>query len=76
MVVHRGALRRFDALRKRTAELPVEVVWDRREADRRTSSSSVSTGGLRQRDRRQRPSFTWELAAFVVVEGHSTKHDS
>jgi hypothetical protein len=72
MVVRRGALRRFDALKKRTAELPVDVTWDRRVGDRR-SSEGETEGGRRQTDRRQKPSFTWELADFVVVEQPADK---
>jgi hypothetical protein len=72
MVVRRGAIRRFDALKTRTAELPVDVTWDRRVADRR-SSEGETEGGRRQNDRRQKPSFTWDLADFVVVEQPADK---
>lgn len=67
MVVRRGAIRRFEALKQKTAELPVEVTWDRRIADRR-SPAGDRDGGRRTTDRRQKPSFTWDLAEFVVVE--------
>ena len=67
IVVRRGSLRRFDALKTRTAELPVVVTWDRRVADQRKQDGS---GAKKRRysERRRTPPFTWELADFVVVE--------
>ena len=66
IVVRRGAIRRFDALKTRTSELPVVVTWDRRTVDR---GDDQSTGAKRrQTDRRRKPPFTWDLADFVVVE--------
>jgi hypothetical protein len=67
IVVRRGALRRFDALMRKTAELPVEITWDRRLEERRGSDE---TAGVERRsgDRRKRPPFTWEAADFVVVD--------
>lgn len=62
-----GALRRFHLLKRKTAELPVLVTWDRRRNDRRASSSSVEADH-RRADRRQKPPFTWDVADFVVVE--------
>ena len=71
IVVRRGATRRFDALKTQTSELPVVVTWDRREADRRTSTTRSHQMDVprnrRGSDRRQKPSFTWDLADFVVV---------
>ena len=61
-----GALRRFHALTKKTADLPVEVTWDRRRSDRREASESESATA--QPDRRAKPPYTWEVADFVVVE--------
>jgi hypothetical protein len=66
LIVRRGALRRFDKLKRATADLPVEVSWDRRLADRRSSSTDVSRD-RRQNERRQPPPFTWEVADFLVV---------
>jgi hypothetical protein len=69
IVVRRGAMRRFDALKTRTSELPVVVTWDRRTDDRR--DDDAANGGKRKRrhsDRRRKPPFTWDLADFVVVE--------
>jgi hypothetical protein len=67
IIVRRGALRRFDALTRKTAELPVVVSWDRRTETRRTSSESAPSE-RRSSDRRQKPPFTWETADFVVVD--------
>ena len=67
MVVRRGALRRFELLKKQTAHLPVVVTWDRRERDRRNVSGDIARD-RRRTERRQQPAFTWDLADFVVVE--------
>ena len=68
IIVRRGALRRFDKLKRQSEGLPVNVTWDRRLGDRRKSSSSGPAAERRGADRRKQPSFTWELADFVVVE--------
>jgi hypothetical protein len=79
IVVRRGAIRRFDALKTRTSELPVVVTWDRRTDDRRTDGRRTddrrngddAVGEKRDRgqaERRRKPPFTWDLADFVVVE--------
>jgi hypothetical protein len=76
IIVRRGALRRFDALTRKTAELPVVVSWDRRTENRRTASESASEsapGERRASDRRQKPPFTWETADFVVVDATGEK---
>ena len=73
MVVRRGALRRFEALKTQTADLPVVVTWDRRQRDRRAASGDIARD-RRRTDRRQQPSFTWDLADFVVVD--ETRADS
>src|SRR5436189_5080204 len=67
IVVRRGALRRFDALKTKTGELPVVVTWDRRTDDRRNAAAALRRE-RRQTDRRRTPPFTWDLADFVVVE--------
>src|SRR5688572_14310434 len=67
IVVRRGALRRFDALTCKTAQLPVVLSWDRRTEDRRTSCESTPVE-RRSVDRRATPPFSWEVADFVVVE--------
>jgi hypothetical protein len=69
IVVRRGAMRRFDALKTRTSELPVVVTWDRRTDERRNGGdSSHVTRNRRQMERRRKPPFTWDVADFVVVE--------
>ena len=67
IVVRRGSLRRFDALKTRTAELPVVVTWDRRINDRREEKSPKGKE-RRYAERRRTPPFTWDMADFVVVE--------
>jgi len=67
MVVRRGALRRFESLKKQTAHLPVVVTWDRRQRDRRNVSGDIARE-RRHVERRQQPAFTWDLADFLVVE--------
>lgn len=67
IVVRRGKLRRFDALKTRTAELPVVVTWDRRVTERRENAVG-GKGKRRPGERRRTPPFTWDLADFVVVE--------
>ena len=67
IVVRRGALRRFDALKTRTAELPVVLTWDRRVNDRREDAARPGKE-RRYAERRRTPPFTWDLADFVVVE--------
>ena len=69
IVVRRGAMRRFDALKSRTSALPVQVTWDRRTDERRNAGVTADvTRDRRQTERRKRPPFTWDLADFVVVE--------
>jgi hypothetical protein len=69
IVVRRGAMRRFDALKTRTSELPVVVTWDRRTDERRDDGDSNQVRrNRRQTERRREPPFTWDLADFVVVE--------
>jgi hypothetical protein len=70
MVVRRGALRRFESLKKQTAHLPVVVTWDRRQRDRRNVSGDIARE-RRSAERRQEPAFTWDLADFVVVESQA-----
>ena len=67
LIVRRGADRRFQKLKEKTGHLPVKVVWDRREDERRSVSEGVERD-RRNGDRRQKPPFTWELGDFVLVE--------
>jgi hypothetical protein len=68
IIVRRGALRRFDALKTKTGELPVVLTWDRRLDDRRDRGTAAAKSERDYKDRRRTPPFTWELADFVVVE--------
>jgi hypothetical protein len=70
IIVRRGALRRFDALKTKTGELPVLLTWDRRLDDRRDRGTAAAAAKSERsyKDRRRTPPFTWELADFVVVE--------
>ena len=68
IIVRRGALRRFDKLKRQAEGLPVNVTWDRRLGDRRKPAESKVSSERRASDRRKQPSFTWDLADFVVVE--------
>jgi hypothetical protein len=69
LIVRRGALRRFDKLKRATEslDLPVKLSWDRRLGERRTSSSDVRRE-RRGSDRRKEPPFTWGTADFIVIE--------
>jgi hypothetical protein len=69
IVVRRGALKRFDALKAKTGKLPVVVKWDRRLDDRRDNANADELArDRRYEERRRKPPFTWDLADFVVVE--------
>jgi hypothetical protein len=71
MFVRIGALKRFHFLKKKTADLPVSVEWDRRRSDRRTEDASAGEHPP-DTERRGSPPFTWETADFVVVEETTT----
>jgi hypothetical protein len=66
MFVRIGALKRFHFLKKKTADLPVSVEWDRRRADR--GSEPADSAHPHSVERRGAQPFTWETADFVVVE--------
>jgi hypothetical protein len=76
IIVRRGALRRFDALKKRTTELPVRVVWDRRLEERRHLSLPSAETRRRAERRQQEPPFTWTVADFVVVDATAPDEES
>jgi hypothetical protein len=63
LIVRRGALRRFDKLKRATAEMPVKVLWDRRTSD----GHSAASPGDSHAERRKNPPFTWDVADFLVV---------
>ena len=74
LIVRRGAIRRFHKLKEKTADLPVEVLWDRRESDRRAAADKESAK-RRSGDRRQPPPFTWEASDFVVAAAAKAKEE-
>ncbi len=71
--VRRGALRRFDQLTAKSTDLPVEITWDRRLADRRAPAGPLQ-GERRRGERRQKPPYTWDVADFLVV-GDSSRSE-
>ena len=57
------------------ADLAVDVLWDRREAERRAAADGVDDE-RRKVDRRKKPPFTWDVADFAVaVEPDPQKTD-
>jgi hypothetical protein len=71
MIVRRGATPRFEALKKKTQHLNVEVVWDRRDDGEPAVAAAAKNSQLK--NRRGAPPFTWDVADFVVVVPQS-KH--
>lgn len=65
--VKRGALWRFNRLRRDAQKLPISVEWDRRKENRRAAEAPVEADQRRE-DRRRSAPFTWDTAEFVVVE--------
>jgi len=65
--VKRGALWRFNRLRRDARKLPISVEWDRRKEDRRAAEAPVQED-QRKEDRRRSVPFTWNIAEFVVVD--------
>ena len=65
--MRRGALRRFDRLKRDAAALPVSIEWDRRTQQRR-QPDIPATGERRKGDRRRKPSFMWEAADFLLAQ--------
>ncbi len=72
LVVRRGALRRFHTLQRKTSNLNVKVIWDRREGPRRQAERPV-TQNRRAGDRRGAHGFTWSVADFSVAEASPQK---
>ena len=54
------------AVKEKTAALPVQVTWDRRQSERRAASNQPDPE-RRKTDRREKPPFTWDVSDFVVV---------
>jgi hypothetical protein len=66
LIVRQGAVRRFEALRRKTRHLQVVVMWDRRQGERR-QGTGVEGPNRRASDRRQEPLATWDVADFTAV---------
>jgi hypothetical protein len=67
LIVRRGALKRFDRLKRATSDVPADLLWDRRQRERRRSVETPAEEA-RKSERRQTPPFTWDVADFIVVE--------
>jgi hypothetical protein len=70
MIVRRGATERFRILQALCAGGPIEILWDRRVADRRQAGDATSVE-RRQRDRRE--SSVEEEAGMVSGERRGTE---
>ena len=77
--VKSGAQQRYDQLEREAADLPVQVQWDRRSADRRSASEAPGAElvGLtpRRGDRRKAPAFAFQKADFVIVEDRDDEQE-
>ncbi len=67
IVVRRGALERFETLRREFRTDDVSVIWDRRLGDRRRRGAPVEAGERRRAERRRPPPDSWHLLDFVVT---------
>jgi hypothetical protein len=67
LIVRRGALRRFDRLKRDVAGLPVDVIWDRRTETRRAQVAKRKVD-QRRSERRKQSQFTWDVADFIVLQ--------
>ena len=72
LVVRRGALRRYHTLQRKTSDLNVKVIWDRRESPRPQEERPI-TQNRRASDRRNEHGFTWMVADFAVAEATPQK---
>jgi hypothetical protein len=70
VIVRAGAIDRFAALRAAFAPDGVDVIWDRRVAERRRAPVGASPPDERRRqDRRGTIPESWRLLDFLVVPG-------
>jgi len=68
IVVRAGAVDRFAALKSAFAPEGVDVVWDRRLAERRQPDDNSTTRPERRRQDRRGPTpASWALLDFLVV---------
>ena len=73
IIVRAGAVDRVAALRSAFAPEGVDVVWDRREGERRRSGgASVAGSERRRRDRRGPVPASWALLDFLVVPARAS----
>jgi hypothetical protein len=70
MIVRRGQLDRFLSLQETFGRDPlrVEIIWDRRQGDRRRAAPSATSGDRRRRDRRGPPPSSWSALDFLVAK--------
>jgi hypothetical protein len=66
MVVQRGDDDRFRFLSSTFRDRPVEIMWDRRMADRRRSADGA-VEDRRSGDRRNAPPTSWDNLGFLVA---------
>lgn len=67
LIVRRGALRRFDSLKRKTEKLQVNVIWDRRQGARRVGEMPTTHERRRSSDRRERAASSWGASDFVIA---------
>lgn len=68
IVVRRGALERFETLRREFRSDEVSVIWDRRLGDRRQRGARPVGASERRRGERRAPApASWHLLDFVVT---------
>ena len=66
LIVRRGALRCFANLQRKASALNVEVMWDRRQRERRQANDS-GRNDQRTGERRRSASSIWQMADFEVA---------
>jgi hypothetical protein len=75
MVVQRGDHDRFGFLRSTFGDRPVEVMWDRRLSDRRTTSDGPDVD-RRASDRRRTPPTSWNNLGFLVARSARVQEEA
>ena len=66
MVVQRGDQDRYRFLQTTFQDKPVEVMWDRRQGERRRATTSANLD-RRRSDRRSDPPSSWGSLGFLVA---------
>lgn len=67
MIVRRGRDERHELLTQQFGASGVEIIWDRRQGERRRRDDSVPEN-LRRADRRRPPPALWSTMDFLVSE--------